>query len=121
MATDQAGGLKRVGENLYVNDHGSHFAWFSMRGKQIKRSPRIEDKALAWRRLADLREKEMILTSYPVGAMVGHKWDVVRNVPRLITLCKDPDENANAEPAAPRKPFLASKHTATLQPTELLC
>jgi len=57
MAGNQANGLKRIGENLYVNDHGNYFAWFSMRGKQIKRSLRTEDKALARRRLADLREK----------------------------------------------------------------
>ena len=57
MATNQANGLKRIGENLYVNDHGTYFAWFSLRGKQIKRSLRTEDKALARRRLADLREK----------------------------------------------------------------
>jgi hypothetical protein len=57
MATNQAGRLKRVGENLHVNDHGIYFAWFSMRGKQIKRSLKTEDSALARWRLADLREK----------------------------------------------------------------
>ncbi len=38
MATDQSEALKRIGENLYVNGHGIYFAWFSLRGKQIKRS-----------------------------------------------------------------------------------
>ncbi len=57
MATHQTRELKRIGENLYVSDHGVYFAWFCVRGKQIKRSLRTEDKALARRRLADLREK----------------------------------------------------------------
>lgn len=57
MASDQSSALKRIGENLYVNVHGSYFAWFSIRGKQIKRSLKTNDKALARRRLAELREK----------------------------------------------------------------
>jgi integrase len=57
MATKQLDSLKRVGENLYVNDHGVYFAWFSLRGKQIKRSLKTNDKTLARRRLGELREK----------------------------------------------------------------
>jgi len=57
MAANQTDTLKRVGENLYVNDHGTYFAWFSVAGKQIKRSLKTTDKALARRRLAELREK----------------------------------------------------------------
>ena len=57
MATNQPNGLKRIGENPHVYDHRTYFAWFSMRGKQIKCSLRTEDKAVARRRLADLREK----------------------------------------------------------------
>jgi hypothetical protein len=48
MATNQTNGLKRIGENLYVNDHGVYFAWFSMQDKQIKRSLRTEYKALGF-------------------------------------------------------------------------
>jgi integrase len=57
MAANQTDALKRVGENLYVNDHGTYFAWFSVAGKQIKRSLKTTDKTLARRRLAELREK----------------------------------------------------------------
>ena len=57
MAANQTDTLKRVGENLYVNDHGTYFAWFSVAGKQIKRSLKTTDKTLARRRLAELREK----------------------------------------------------------------
>jgi len=57
MATNQSQALKRIGENLYVNGHGVYFAWFVVRGKQIKRSLKTGDKALARRRLAEIREK----------------------------------------------------------------
>ena len=57
MAANQSEALKRVGENLYVNAHGGYFAWFSIRGKQIKRALRTNDKTLARRRLGELREK----------------------------------------------------------------
>lgn len=56
MASDHKNTLKRVGENLYVNGHGTYFAWFSKGGKQIKLSLKTQDKALARRRLADKRE-----------------------------------------------------------------
>jgi|SRR5579862_1094937 len=57
MATSQPEALKRIGENLYVNSHGIYFAWFSLHGKQIKRSLKTNDKTLARRRLSELREK----------------------------------------------------------------
>ena len=44
MATNQSQALKRIGENLYVNGHGVYFAWFVVRGKQIKRSCREDFK-----------------------------------------------------------------------------
>ena len=35
---DQSNPLRKVGECLYRNGHGVYFAWFSVRGKQLKRS-----------------------------------------------------------------------------------
>jgi hypothetical protein len=35
---DQSNPLRKVGEYLYRNGHGVYFAWFAVRGKQIKRS-----------------------------------------------------------------------------------
>ncbi len=43
--------------NLYRNKHGTYFAIIKAGGKQIKRSLRTNDPALAKRRLADLRQK----------------------------------------------------------------
>lgn len=57
MATNQTQGLQKVGECLYRNNRGVYFAWFSVKGKQIKRSLKTTDKDLARRRLAELREK----------------------------------------------------------------
>ena len=57
MATNQTKGLQKVGECLYRSNHGVYFAWFSLNGKQIKRSLKTADKELARRRLAELREK----------------------------------------------------------------
>lgn len=57
MATNQTQGLQKVGECLYRSSHGTYFAWFSVNGKQIKRSLKTTDKDLARRRLAELREK----------------------------------------------------------------
>ena len=34
---DQSNPLRKVGECLYRNGHGVYFAWFSVRGKQVKR------------------------------------------------------------------------------------
>lgn len=43
--------------NLYRNKHGTYFALIKAGGKQIKKSLRTDDPALAKRRLADLRQK----------------------------------------------------------------
>jgi integrase len=48
--------LHKVGECLYRNLHGVYFAWFSVRGKQVKRSLKTNDRELARRRLAALRQ-----------------------------------------------------------------
>jgi hypothetical protein len=53
---DQFNRLRKVAECLYRNRHGVYFAWFSVRGKQLKRSLRTSDKELARRRLAELRK-----------------------------------------------------------------
>jgi integrase len=53
---DQSNPLRKVGECLYLNGHGVYFAWFSVRGKQLKRSLKTTDKELARRRLAELRK-----------------------------------------------------------------
>jgi integrase len=53
---DQSSPLRKVGECLYRNGHGVYFAWFSVRGKQLKRSLKTSDKELARRRLAELRK-----------------------------------------------------------------
>jgi integrase len=57
MARNQSSGLQKVGECLYRNSHGVYFAWFALNGKQIKRSLKTEDKELARRRLAELRQQ----------------------------------------------------------------
>ena len=49
--------LTKVAECLYRNSHGTYFALIKIRGKQIKRSLKTEDSALARRRLAELRSK----------------------------------------------------------------
>jgi integrase len=49
--------LKRVGECLYRNGNNTYFAIIKVTGKQIKRSLRTEDLAIAKRKLAELRSK----------------------------------------------------------------
>jgi len=56
VISNQSSRLYRVGECLYRNGHGVYFAWFSVRGKQLKRSLKTSDKELARRRLAELRK-----------------------------------------------------------------
>ena len=34
---DQFNSLRKVGERLYRDGHGVYLAWFSVRGKQLKR------------------------------------------------------------------------------------
>src|SRR5437773_8737434 len=56
MLSRKSNSLRKVGECLYRNRHGVYFAWFSIRGKQLKRSLKTSDKELARRRLAELRK-----------------------------------------------------------------
>ena len=49
--------LTKVAECLYRNNHGTYFALLKVRGKQIKKSLKTTERALANRRLADLRKK----------------------------------------------------------------
>ena len=49
--------LKKVAECLYRNGNRVYFALIKVRGKQIKRSLKTEDMALAKRRLSELRKK----------------------------------------------------------------
>jgi integrase len=56
VISEQSNPLRKVGECLYRNRHGVYFAWFSVRGKQLKRSLKTNDKELARRRLAELRK-----------------------------------------------------------------
>jgi integrase len=52
----QNAALHKVGECFYRNAHGVYFAWFSVRGKQVKRSLKTNDRELARRRLGALRQ-----------------------------------------------------------------
>jgi integrase len=47
--------LKRVGECLYRNGHGTYFALIKVGGKQIKRSLKTSDLSVAKRRLGEFR------------------------------------------------------------------
>ena len=49
--------LTKVAECLYRNAHGTYFALLKVRGRQIKRSLKTTDAALARRRLSELRTK----------------------------------------------------------------
>ena len=49
--------LTKVAECLYRNGHGTYFALLKVGGKQIKRSLKTDDSALARRRLKELRVK----------------------------------------------------------------
>ena len=49
--------LTKVAECLYRNNHGTYFALIKVRGKQIKRSLRTSDAAMARRRLGEFRGK----------------------------------------------------------------
>ena len=59
--------LTKVAECLYRNAHGTYFALLKVRGKQIKKSLKTEDSALARRRLRELREKVHGLASEDRG------------------------------------------------------
>src|SRR5438067_11960530 len=57
MVAQKSQQLKRVGECLYRNGNKIYFALIKVRGKQIKRSLKTDDLAIAKRRLAELRGK----------------------------------------------------------------
>ncbi len=55
-AQDQAGGFEKVGECLYrYASTGVYYARVKVNGKEFRRSLRTDDRALAKRKLADLR------------------------------------------------------------------
>jgi hypothetical protein len=55
--------FKKVGENLYRHaPSGNYYALLKRGGKQFRRSLKTPDRALANRRLADLRQKIANLT-----------------------------------------------------------
>ena len=64
--------LTKVAECLYRNGHGTYFALIKVRGKQIKRSLKTEDSALARRRLAELRTKAHGLSGDERGMTFDH-------------------------------------------------
>ena len=55
--------LTRVAECLHKNDHGTYFALLKVRGKQIKKSLKTKDAAVAKRHLATHRAKAQNLLS----------------------------------------------------------
>jgi hypothetical protein len=66
---DQSNPLRKVGECLYRNGHSVYFAWFSVRGKQVKRSLKTNEKELARRRqsLFDSFSCEGVVSGYSAG------------------------------------------------------
>jgi integrase len=64
--------LTKVAECLYRNEHGTYFALLKVRGKQIKRSLKTEDSALARRRLAEFRTKAHGLAGEERGMTFDH-------------------------------------------------
>jgi len=64
--------LNKVAECLYRNGHGTYFAIVKVNGKQIKRSLKTDDSALAKRRLSQLREKAKGLTGTEKGMFFEH-------------------------------------------------
>lgn len=59
----QASVLRRVGENLYRHTSGTYYALVKRAGKQFRRSLKTTDRALAARRLVELRRKVANLTT----------------------------------------------------------
>jgi len=62
MSREKTPGLKLVGECLYRHHAGTYYALVKVGGKQIKRSLRTSDMALAKRRVADFRKDAARLT-----------------------------------------------------------
>ena len=67
MQTESTPGKKKVGECLYRNHLGTYFALVKVNGKQIKRSLKTDDAALAKRRLAEFKAKAEGLASTDRG------------------------------------------------------
>ncbi len=63
--------LNKVAECLYRNGHGVYFAIVKVNGKQIKRSLKTDDNALAKRRLAEFRTKAKGLTGQDKTMLYG--------------------------------------------------
>lgn len=62
MSKEQPNGLKHIGECLYRHHAGTYYALVKVGGKQIKRSLKTSDLALAKRRVADFRNSASRLT-----------------------------------------------------------
>lgn len=67
MAASNGDALKRVGECLYRSHNGKYYALVKVSGKQIKRSLKTSDLALAKRWLSQFREKAERLTGSETG------------------------------------------------------
>ncbi len=70
MSSNQT--LTKVAECMYRNGHGTYFALIKVRGKQIKRSLKTSDAALARRMLAELRTKAHGLAGEERGMTFDH-------------------------------------------------
>jgi len=70
MSSNQT--LTKVGECLYRNAHKTYFALIKVRGKQIRRSLKTTDSALARRRLADFRTNVHGLAGEERGMTFDH-------------------------------------------------
>jgi len=55
---DNTSAFQKVGECLYRYSNGVYYARIQVEGKEIKRSLRTTDKALARRRLSELRDEQ---------------------------------------------------------------
>jgi integrase len=64
--------LTKVAECLYRNGHGTYFAIVKVNGKQIKRSLKTDDSALAKRRLGELRIKAKGLSGQDKSMLFDH-------------------------------------------------
>ena len=62
MSREQPRGLKHFGECLYRHHAGTYYALVKVGGKQIKRSLKTSDLALAKRRVSDFRNSASRLT-----------------------------------------------------------
>ena len=73
--------LKNVGQCLYRNGHGTYFALLRVNGKQIKRSLKTTNPALAKRRLSELRSSAKGLAGEDRAILFEHlvsRWMTVK-------------------------------------------